>query len=437
MSIGSHGLWVIDQEARALLTRLDHVKPFALQESMLTAASISPIAQTAIERHLARGRKELRDSGRQFLEWLREWSARGGTPAEAQRRFTVLRLRFNAVLSQYDIFADVLTQRSEHETGVWLAGLDVVAADALALPGYYDTPAVICYLDRGAGAAIRRARTRLPGGGENPVAIIRVPRERMVGAGIASSLVHEVGHQAAALLGLVDSLREALKREWQRVGGGHDSPWRYWDRCISEVVADFWSVARVGLASTLGLIGVVSLPRAFVFRINLDDPHPFPWIRVKLSCAIGHALYPHPQWGRFARLWESFYPKERLDPAQRGLLAKLEASIGDFVRLLVNHRPRALRGRSLIEAMEVEKREPARLTTYFERWRASPGEMYRARPSLVFAVIGQARAHGELTPEAEPRVLGKLLTHWALRTTLDTSAFCATLPKVRASALAT
>ena len=120
-----------------------------------------------------------------------------------------------------------------------------------------------------------------------------------------------------------------------------------------------------------------------------------------------------------------------------GQNAKLEASIGDFVRLLVNHRPRALKGRSLIEAMEVEKREPVRLTGYFERWRASPREMYRARPSLVFAVIGQARARGELTPEAEARVLGKLLTHWALRATLDTSAFCAALPKRRASAPAT
>ena len=95
---------------------------------------------------------------------------------------------------------------------MWLSGLDVVAADALALPGYYDAPPVICYLDRDIGAAIRRARTRMPGGGENPVAIIRVPRERMIGTGIASSLVHEVGHQAAALLDLVDSLRPALRR---------------------------------------------------------------------------------------------------------------------------------------------------------------------------------------------------------------------------------
>ena len=139
----------------------------------------------------------------------------------------------------------------------------------------------------------------MPGGGENPVAIIRVPRERMVGTGIASSLVHEVGHQAAALLDLVNSLRSVLWR-LQRGAGAARRAWQLWERWISEIVADFWSVARVGIASTLGLIGVVSLPRAFVFRLNVDDPHPMPWIRVKLSAAIGEALYPHPQWRRLS-----------------------------------------------------------------------------------------------------------------------------------------
>jgi len=124
-----------------------------------------------------------------------------------QRRFTLIRLRFNVLMSPFDIFADVMTQRSEYETGVWLSGLDLFAADALKLPDYYDAPPVVCYIDRGHGAAIRRARTRLPGGGNNPAAVIRVRRERMVGSGIAASLVHEVGHQAAALLDLVTSLR--------------------------------------------------------------------------------------------------------------------------------------------------------------------------------------------------------------------------------------
>src|SRR6185369_4155817 len=119
------------------------------------------------------------------------------------RKFTLLRLRFNAVVTQFDMFSNAITQRSENEFGVWLAGLDLVAADALALPPFFEAPPVLCYLDRGIGAAIRRARTRLPGGGNNPVALVRIPRDRMIGSNIASSLVHEVGHQAAALLDLV------------------------------------------------------------------------------------------------------------------------------------------------------------------------------------------------------------------------------------------
>ena len=333
------------------------------------------------------------------------------------------------------MFNDVLTQRSEDETGVWLSGLDVVSADALALPGgYYETPPVICYLDRGVGAAIRRARTRMPGGGDNPVAIIRVPRERMVGSGIASSLVHEVGHQAAALLHLVDSLRPVLQG-LQR--GAERLAWQLWERWIAEIVADFWSVARVGVASTLGLMGVVSLPRAFVFRGDLEDPHPIPWIRVMLSSAIGQALYPHPQWQRLAQLWASYYPLDGLGQEQRQLLTTLQVSIPGFVALLVHHRPPALHGRSLLEVLDVRQRQPARLAGLYQAWGAAPWQMYRASPCLVFAVLGQARADGKLSPEMESILLMKLLTYWALRVTLDTSEICADRPRRRPARLKT
>ena len=425
MAISPYASWMLSQEARALLTRLDRVKSFALVEPMLPAASLLPTAQDAIERYLVVGRRQLRNSVHGFLRWLRGPAARQASAAEAQRRFTFLKLRFNAVITQFDLFNDVISQRSEHETGVWISGLDVVSADALTLTGgYYEVPPVICYLDRGVGAAIRRARTRLPGGGSNPVAIIRVPRERMVGSGIASSLIHEVGHQAAALLDLVNSLRPVL-RGLQRGSGGEREVWRLWERWISEIVADFWSVARVGVSSTMGLMGVVSLPRAFVFRLNTDDPHPVPWLRVKLSCAMGHALYPSPQWARLADLWESFYPIQAIDSAHRRLLMQLQDSMPGFVGLLVNHRPRTLRGRSLAEILGVAERQPARLAGLFRVWNRSPEAMYRAAPTLVFAVLGQARADGHLSPEEEGVLLAKLLTHWALRSTLDTSSECA------------
>ena len=50
--------WMLEQEARALLTRLDRVKPFALQETMLPAAALSPAAQTGIEQYLIVSFKE-------------------------------------------------------------------------------------------------------------------------------------------------------------------------------------------------------------------------------------------------------------------------------------------------------------------------------------------------------------------------------------------
>lgn len=417
MAITPFAAWMLAQEARALLTRLARVKPFALIEPMLPAAALQPAAQVATERYLVAGRRELRAMVIDFLAWLRSARAQRASAADAQRRFTLLRLKFNAVLTQFDLFSDVISQRSEHDTGVWLCGLDVVAADALALPGVFETPPLMCYLDRGVGAAIRRARTRLPGGGESPVAIIRVPRERMVGSGIASSLIHEVGHQASALLDLADSLRPLLQG-MQRNGG---NAWRLFERWIGEILSDFWSCARLGISATLGLMSVVGLPRPFMFRLNLDDPHPVPWIRVRLSCAMGMAMFPHPQWQRLANLWGAYYPLDGLDAQRRQLFVELLAAMPGFVSLLVNHRPPALRGRSLREALGVAQRQPAQLHALFGMWRQAPAAMYRAAPSLVFAVLGQARANAQLTPEEESHLFAKLLTHWALRSSLGSA----------------
>jgi hypothetical protein len=81
-----------------------------------------------------------------------------------------------------------------------------------------------------------------------------------------------------------------------------------------------------------------------------------------------------------------------------------------------------------MEVMEVGPRQPARLSELYQLWNATPSQMYRASPSLVFAVMGQARADGRITPEDENALFGKLLTHWALRATLNMSEICAATP---------
>ena len=201
--------------------------------------------------------------------------------------------------------------------------------------------------------------------------------------------------------------------------------WETWKRWISEIVADFWSIARVGITSTLGLISVVGLPRYFVFRIDLHDPHPAPWLRVKLSCAIGDVLYPHPQWDQIARMWEACYPLQGLKPSTERTFHALAGTIPAMAHVLCAHRPPSLRGRELGAVLASPDRHPMRLTAIWRRWQSAPALIFRAPPSLVFAVLGRARLAGELGPEQESRLLEDLLTHWALRSTLDTSQLCA------------
>ena len=70
MTISPFAAWMLAQEARALLTRLARVKPFALLEPMLPAAALQPGAQAATERYLVAGRREMRAMVLGFLAWL-------------------------------------------------------------------------------------------------------------------------------------------------------------------------------------------------------------------------------------------------------------------------------------------------------------------------------------------------------------------------------
>lgn len=417
MDVLSRSHLLLELEARGLLARLDQVRPLALNETMVPAAGLPPRAVLDIERFLHAGRTLLRRQIHVYLDWL-TGDGRRARPTDQQRRFVQLRMRFNSILGQLDMFSEVVTQRSESRTGVWLAGLDVLAADALRVnPLVSDPPPLVCYLARGPGAAIRRAKTKMPGGDLSPAAIIRIPRERMVGHGIASSLVHEVGHQGAALLGLVESLRRDLDQHASRAGR-QAQLWRAFAGWVSEIVADLWSVATLGISSTLGLLAVVSLPTYFVFRPSQGDPHPIPYIRVLLSCAMGERLYPHPQWARMAAVWSTLNSPTVLPAKRQHELAELAGHIRPFVDALLNHRAPALRGRTLAGCFPVAHRTPARLLQLFTAWRGDTGVMARQSPSLVFAVVGQARAAQLITPEAESALIGALLRAWALRSAL-------------------
>lgn len=399
-------------EAEALLTRLKQVKPYDITMPMVVSAAVSPQAQKALHHLIREGRALLNE---QVTAYITQLKRKPDVPLhKAQSAFAILKLRFNALLDQFDIFADVLNQRSEHDTGVWLAGLDILARDVLALNGrYYAHPPMICYLDRGHGAAIRRARTRLPGGKENPVAVIKVPRERMVGSGIGSSLVHEVGHQGAALLGLIPSLKPVLEQKAVAEPARAEA-WRLYNLWISEILSDFWSVATLGISASTGLMSVVSLPAYFVFRMPDGDPHPYPWIRVKISIAFGRALYPDPQWDRLEQTWEAMYPVDQQPEAQKRLIQTLQAVLPDFVQTVIRHRPPSLGGKMLRDVFPLNERHPNQLRRTFEAWKRDPSARFKVRPGMLFAVVGQARADNRISPATENTFLTEMLYQWAV-----------------------
>lgn len=416
MSVGEASpTWLLEQEARALVARLEGIKPFVLQETAVAAAALSPAAMSRIEDYLIGGRLDVHRKASEFLWWLRG-PGRNAPPEECQRRFWSLRFTFQVTLAQLDLFSEVVTQRSEHDNGVLLSGLDVAAAEALLVPGLDDPPPIVCSLHAGLGGTIRRAGTGLPGGGASPVALVRIPRERMVGFGVASSLVHEVGHQAAALLGLV----EPLRAEVRSLGCVRRSPaWSLWERWISEIVADLWAIGRIGIGSTLGLLGLVSLPRGLVFQ--LPQVHPAPWVRVLLSCAIGDRLYPDRQWGALARTWRQLYPPPAARAPYAATVQQLCDSVPDLVQVLVRHRCDRLGGRTLGAVLRNPRVAPQALLRRFSTWAAYPGSMTTDPPTVAFAVLGQARASGHLTPERESLLLRELITHWAVASTLETA----------------
>src|SRR5258708_17915328 len=61
----------LEQEAQAMLRRIDRVKPFVLQETMLPAAAPFPATLSAIERHLMADRRIPPAQVEDFARWSR------------------------------------------------------------------------------------------------------------------------------------------------------------------------------------------------------------------------------------------------------------------------------------------------------------------------------------------------------------------------------
>src|SRR3954470_10823497 len=111
MAIGAYARSLLTHEARALLTRLALIKPFALQEPMLPTAALMPDASVAIDRFLVAGRRGLRRLVRGRPGW-----AEGAARRNRHRRGGAAALRHPAPQVQRGAGAVRHFRRRRHAT---------------------------------------------------------------------------------------------------------------------------------------------------------------------------------------------------------------------------------------------------------------------------------------------------------------------------------
>jgi hypothetical protein len=400
----------ISMETGGLERRLEAVPQFAATIPMVGAAVPAARALEVADETVRRSKRVLAHQIHDFRRTIHGAPRDAAALSATHRRFTSLRHRFHALLSTVDIFSDALTQRAEHRIGVLLRGLDALAQDGMRTRvSSFVPPPIVCYLDRGVGGAVRRAFTRLPGGERNAIALIRLPRERLSGIGLAS-LLHEVGHQGVALLRLDVPYRRALHVAAASDALAPDAA-AWWASKLTELLPDAWACAKLGASATLGLFSALSSLSRFVFHDNLHDPHPMPYLRGLFSAALGARLFPDPIWSRLDALWRALNPLPD-HPSSRAI-EMLADSVQPCAALIAAQRPRELGFMSLVEAIG-EPVAPAslraQLDVLLERLRVAPTTM---RPCLGLAVVGIAHSEGHLASGEEHELLDRALRSWA------------------------
>jgi hypothetical protein len=161
-----------------------------------------------------------------------------------------------------------------------------------------------------------------------------------------------------------------------------------------------------------------------VYRVQGDDPHPTPWIRVKISAAIGDALYPDSQWADLSAIWDTYYPLANAAES-RALLATLQSLLPEFVALMLDTRIPRVDGATVRMLFPRADRTPAQLRVLRGLVQRDVGRLALLSPTVAFGVVGQAKYDGAIDARIEATTLSRLLRYWALRATIDASMACA------------
>jgi len=311
----------------------------------------------SIRRHLTKVVAQLVREG----ELLQAALAAAVSPVDllkVRRQLLNFRNRYTRVEMTLAFFADAINTRTNPKISGYLNACDILAYRSMAMlldPLGKPTPSALSYFEKGMGAAVLRANLRLwDGTGVNPVAAIKITHHNL----LPTALIHEAGHQVAAVVGWNEELAAKLATGLTGAPVGLPEEWASW---ASEIGADAFAFVHTGYAAVAALHDVVAADDAVVFTHTPGDPHPISYIRVLLGVEMCRQFYGAGPWDDLAQAWVTLYSLQKAPSDTRALLEASIAFLPSIVRITLREPMRAFDGRPLAALINPDRVKPEAL----------------------------------------------------------------------------
>jgi hypothetical protein len=400
------------QSIRRRATALGEVRALV---GLSSARDLRPEQWDAIGPRLAAAGSAIRDRANALAHaWLHD-GAPARTLAALHRALGELEIDLARAYQTLDTFVDIATQRHSPVLGPYLAGCDVLAEDALARPMHSLATLVppITYCDRGAGASVLREGAPMNDGGTSPLALIEIPYSRFSDKLTLVSLLHEVGHQGIARLGLTEPLAELLARAAAVAAAaerdGRSDLEDAFARWSGEIGPDFWAFGCSGLAQPAALRDVVSFPQLESLRVADGAVHPPPYLRVLLAFAFARATWGAGPWDAWERSWLLLHPLGDLPLRQRAFLLRARRALPKVARALLTAGLRPIGNRPLASLFDFRATDPRRLHDIARGATRGRLELGGLRPCAHLGVFRLIHEQRWLRPDRLERVMTRWL----------------------------
>lgn len=269
----------------------------------------------------------------------------------------------------FGLFFEIFAQRGTAFAPA-LAACDNIAADCFAVvrarrPGLLGGPLLkpVTYVEHSFSPATFRRGVVLRRllGERNLFPLVRVPYERIESPWGMGVILHEVGHNLQADLGVWQETEAAVQRRVLQVTG---DPWvtRIWTRWHKEIFADLIAILLGGPAAALGMKDFLAYPHPRVLAFRPLSVHPVPYLRGFLLAEMVRRV-GFPQMARRLRLvWRKLYqPHLAAARLPRRLMATARIVIPQVVDEIAFQTRRGLAGHALVDVIPFDRDDERRI----------------------------------------------------------------------------